>query len=174
LRGKEKNRTVNVINDNEWFKKQIESIVSHYLQTSDSETSDLLNDPKGASLIRQIGRDYLHLRKSPLYREHLARLSIISRLCQNMAIVMIFWLLSICISVILLWDELLVVFSSVYIMLAIGLLILFLIMLAIRVFLMRSVDLRRRLVKHTFQSWYLDKLVSTEISGDKNELKKNK
>jgi hypothetical protein len=150
----DKEQAVKVIKRNPWLGIQTSRAISHYLAIPESEAMELLKDVRAAETLREMGRDFIQVKIPALHREHIGRLSIISRLCRNMSIALISVQVSIILAVIITWDDLQVINQMAPLTLPFaGVFILIVTVLLIIMFMNRSVRLRYRMIQLTFQIW---------------------
>lgn len=157
FRGKEISQANEALGGDPFLRKKIVLVVSQYMEVSEQEANEIINEAGSASTLRELTRSIIFSRSQSLYRDFVNRHSILSRFCKNMSLALTFLLFSIFISVVFSWKEIFAIFqkspfvASVELILIIGLIV-----CSIYVFTKRSEKLRRIMAKHTFQILYAD------------------
>ncbi|MGC1378387.1 MAG: hypothetical protein WA821_19300 [Anaerolineales bacterium] len=152
----EDEQAIQVLTKDNWLKLQVAKMVSEYFGVPLAEANEMLADASTASSIREIARVVAQHRMPEIQKEFVIRLSILSRFCQNMAVVI--WgimLSSILVLIIELGNNLSIQPLIASFLLALGIIISY-------IFLRRAGQLRFNMIRFTFQIWYVDYLETVQ------------
>jgi amino acid transporter len=156
LRWGEDKHAFEVLEKDSWLKERLVQVIATYMEISENEASELLKDSKKASVMREIARFVMQHRMPILHKEYAARLSILSRFCQNMAVAIVWVLISIGCSTYILWEEIQRVTQPFPEVQYLGIALCLLALAGAAIFYFRSRRIRAGMIKYTFQIWYID------------------
>lgn len=161
FRHKESEQATELFKKETWLKEQVAKVVANYLMVTETRACEMLEDSIMASSIREIGRTVIQQRMPLLHKEFVARLSILSRFCQNMSIAIGGVLISMLLSVIINWENIQKITqlepSAIYLT---AIFLTTLSLLGVYVFANRARRLRKNMIRYTFHIWYVDFLES--------------
>jgi len=136
--------------------------MSVQMRMPEEKCAELLDDENTAEVIREVSRSIIQNRAPKLYQEFVNRHSILSRFCQNMAISIVVFSLSIALLLPLFgaewWDTLVGKTRGSCYAVVIAVLAIVVLVLSILRLQEMSLKLRRFMARHTFEIWYAESL----------------
>jgi hypothetical protein len=170
FRDDESKQTGEIIKRSEWLKGKLVKVFAKYTETTTADMEQLIQETPNVTTLREIGRAIIHKNQQELYREFINRHSIFSLLFKNMAIALAFFLLSLILSSIINWNSLSKVFST-HVLLAIFISTTLIVLICGTIWLLneRSRKIRSTMIKHTFQIFYADYIMSQISKKNTND-----
>ena len=170
---KAKDGVKNLLSEDNWLKTKLVKAVAEYTDTPEAEVENLLTaESKTAKTIRQIGRSIIHARRQQLYREFVSRHSILSRFFRNMSHALTFLLISLIISVVVIWNHISALFQAAPVLFVFSVILVVVVLIAmILLFAYRETKIRKTMIEHTYQIWCVDYMLSRieSLEGNNND-----
>lgn len=156
FRGADRDLALKVLGEQPWLKSIVVKIISNEMELSNQEVLTLIDNKKTAEIMREIGRGIIQENLPKLHREYVGRHSILSRFCQNMVIAIYGVVISLSISIWLVFDRLcIIVQGNVVAIVVVGVFVCAIVVLSILALHRRSARLRLSMARHTFEIWFV-------------------